>query len=53
LDGLDDVRTYSAGLNVRFNEAAQVKAQHGYLHFDDRPSDDSFHFTDIRFVMAF
>ena len=53
LDGLDDVRTYSAGFNLRFNEAAQVKAQHGYLHFDDRPGHDNFHFTDIRFVMAF
>jgi hypothetical protein len=53
LDGLDDVRTYSGGLNVRFNAAAQLKAQHGYLHFDDRVRQDNFHFTDIRFVMAF
>jgi hypothetical protein len=53
IDGLDDTTTYSAGLNVRLNEAAQLKAQWGYLTFTDRSAPDDFHYLDTRFVMAF
>jgi hypothetical protein len=53
-EAVDDMRMLSAGLNIRFNEAAQLKSQYGYTMFPDRDgSADDFHFVDSRFVLAF
>jgi hypothetical protein len=53
-DESDSMQACSLGLNIRFNEAAQLKLQHGVSLFPDRPTkDDDFSFFDSRFVLAF
>ena len=53
-DQYDDLQGCSLGLNVRFNEAAQLKLQYMLSLFPDRSSHrDDFSYFDSRFVLAF